>query len=165
MSATCFLYFSVIWFHMMEHLSISWHKISEEMSNFILSSSYNSYNLEYYVWQGQNGKEEYFFCFLLLSHVALFRAILQCSPFAFLRFTNTRPVYAHRISLCIIQILRDVYRKHVRIPLSSFEIRSSSFFSKIQFPSFATMCWFIVTSFLGISLLSFINARNHISQF
>lgn len=57
-----------------------------------------------------------------------FAATLQCSPFAFLRFTNTRPVYAHRVSLCIIQILRDVHRKHVRISLSSFEIRSSSFF-------------------------------------
>lgn len=85
----------------------------------------NSYSLEYYLWQEQNGKDEYFFCFLLLLHVASF-GTLQCLPFTFLRFTNTWPVYPYRISLCIIQILRDVHRKYVKFSLSSFKNPSSS---------------------------------------
>lgn len=98
---TCSLYFSVIWFHMMEHLSISWHKISEEMGNFILSSSYNSYNLEYYVWQGQNGKEEYFFCFLLLSHVALLERLFNAR---LLRFFDSLILdrYTRIVFLCVL---------------------------------------------------------------
>jgi len=94
----------------------------------------NSYSLEYYLWQGQNGKDEYFFCFLLLLHVASF-GTLQCLPFTFLRLTNTWSVYPYYISLCIIQILHDVHRKYVKSFLL-LKILASVRFSEIQFSSF-----------------------------
>lgn len=115
----------------MEHLS-SWHKISEERWVTLSCLPRNSYNLEYYIWQGQNRKDEYFFCFLLLSHVALlepFNALL-------LHFFDSLILGQYiqfQHSLCIIQIFRDMHGKHIRISLSPFKNPSQSVLPRLNF--------------------------------
>lgn len=84
------LYFSVIQFFLWWSI---WARDIKSPRRWVTLSCLprNSYNLEY-IWQGQNRKDEYFFCFLLLSHVALlesFNALLL----HFFDFTNTWPVY------------------------------------------------------------------------
>ena len=81
----------------------------------------NSYNLEYYIWQGQNGKDEYFFCFLLLSYVALLEPFNALLLHFFDSLILGRYYIQFQHSLRIIQIFRDIHRKLIRISFFSFK--------------------------------------------